>query len=479
MFEAAHPLTQVARDGLFFPARIVSLDRAMPSVLGVSLFEHRVPCRRTTSTRMRHRFASLTLSLALVAAAPALGDSTEGQQQPDDPTPSTRSSKSGYEEPDAIGGGTSVGTQLIDDDKVKKPILSFRFLHDDFYEFKRRLRDTTGIELNIDYNFLNQVASYSTSDRHGSSGSIRFYGRWFPPWAKKKGNGSLVFRFENRHTIGPQTPKELGFATGSSLSTAGFKEFGFGTTALYWAQKSEGERFAFVAGQMDPGDFEDIHPLLNPWTAFMNDASFNNPTTALPNQGLGVVVRGFVTDHLYLKGGINDANGDPTEIDFKSFFDVQEFFTWAEVGWAPNPTREQNGESIHLLVWHSDERVEAEVPEGWGLAFSAAGRIGKNWLPFVRAGYSEGDAANLSAMVSIGSGFSIRSDGLLGVAATWARPPASEQGRDQFTVEGFYRFQLTDNVQVTPGFYFHYRPSYSPSRDAVWVGSVFRIRFVL
>ena len=428
---------------------------------------------------MRHRLFTLIFGFAVMISIPVGAQSGEVEARTDPEDQSPRQSKSGYEEPDAIGGGTSVGTQLIEDDRVKIPIIDYGFLHDGFYKLKRRLRASTGIELNVDYNFLNQVASSSTTDRYGISGSIRFYGRWYPPWVRGKPLGSLVFRLENRHTIGPQTPKELGFATGSSLSTAGFKDFGYGTTALYWAQKTESERLAFAAGQMDPGDFEDIHPLLSPWTAFMNDASFNNPTTALPNQGLGIVVRGFITDHVYLKGGVNDANGDPTEIDFDSFFDVQEYFTWAEVGWSPNPVREQNGESIHLLVWHSDERVEAEVPEGWGLAFSAAQRLSPKWIPFIRAGYSEGDAANLSAMVSVGSGFTIRGDDLLGAAATWARPPAEEDGRDQFTIEGFYRLQLTDNIQVTPGFYWHYRPSYNPEKDVVWIASALRIRIVL
>lgn len=446
--------------------------------IGVTLFDTSIPGRRGNRLLKRLGLGVLTLSLASMVLVPVLAEAEEPQESPAPVASPPRPSKSGYEEPDAIGGGTAVGNQLIDDDKIKIPVIDSGLFRDSFYELKRHLKESAGIELNIDYNFLNQVASFSTTDRSGSSGSIRFYGRWIPKWAEGTPTGGLVFRFENRHQIGSQTPKELGFATGSSLSTAGFKEFGFGTTALYWEQRTHNRRFALAAGQMDPGDFEDIHPLLNPWTAFMNDASFNNPTTALPNQGLGVVARGFATDHFYLKGGINDANGDPREIDINSFFDVQEFFTWVEVGWAPSPTRETNGESIHLLAWHTDARVEAGTPAGWGLAFSAAQRVSPKWIPFVRAGYSEGNAANLSAMVSVGSGFLVREDNVLGAAATWARPPAERQGRDQFTLEGFFRFQLTRNIQITPGFYFHYKPSYNTSRDTVWVGSAFRIRIV-
>ena len=425
------------------------------------------------------RSCAVGLCLAVGVTIAIVVDAEENAGQPDPATQSEDGSKSDYRQPESIGSASAVGAQLVEDDRVKRPLIRFSFLHDGFHDFKKRLRATTGVELNIDYNFLNQYASASSTDRRGASGALRFYGRWYPQLAEGRRRGSLVFRIENRHTIASQTPKELGFATGSSLSTAGFKEFGWGVTALYWAQSSTNERLAFVAGQMDPGDFEDIHPLLNPWTAFMNDASFNNPTTALPNQGLGVVVRGFVSDHVYLKGGVNDANGDPTKIDFQSFFDVQEYFTWFEVGWAPSSTRELAGESIHLLAWHSDERVDADVPEGWGLAFSASRQVGEKWIPFLRAGYSEGDAANLSAMISAGTGLRVRTDDLFGCAITWARPPAGERGSDQFTIESFYRIQMTHEIQLTPGFYWHHRPSYNPTEDAVWVASAIRIRIVL
>jgi len=427
-----------------------------------------------------HRFKQWIVSGLVVAVAVcASADEPEELEESAGSQQSQKKSKSGYEEPPAMGGGTSVGGQLIDDDAVKLPLFPFNLLHDNFYKMKKSLKSKSGIEFNIDYNFLNQYASFSTDDRRGASGALRFYGRWYPLWAKGPGKGSLVFRFENRHQTGPQTPKELGLATGSSLTTASFKEFGWGTTALYWAQKTDDGRLAFVAGQMDPGDFEDIFPLLTAWTAFTNNASFNNPTTALPNQGLGVVGRAFVSDHIYLKAGLNDANGEPTKIDFNSFFDVQEYFTWGEVGWAPDPDRELAGESVHLLVWHSDERVEAEVPEGWGLAFSASQEFGDTWIPYIRAGYSEGDAATLSAMVSLGAGWRVRDDDLVGAAVTWARPPQGEKGRDQYTVEAFYRLQLTHNVQLTPGFHWHLKPSYNPLKNSVWVAAVVRFRFVL
>lgn len=107
-------------------------------------------------------------------------------------------------------------------------------------------------------------------------------------------------------------------------------------------------------------------------------------TTTLPDQGLGIVARAFVSDHFYLSGGVNDANGTPNKIDFESFFGVREYFTWIEAGWSPNVKHKVRGDSIHLTVWHSDARIEAEVPESWGIAFSASRKMGDRWIPFIR-----------------------------------------------------------------------------------------------
>lgn len=420
----------------------------------------------------------LTVAVAVSAYAdeplekPTEPPSSTEQQQPE--------SKSGYDDVRGMGGPTSVGGQLAADDTAKKPLINFNWLHERFYEHRKYLKNRYGLALNIDYNFLNQYASFSFDDRKAASGTFRVYGRWSPRTKKGRPGNGLVFRFENRHQIGPgTTPRNLGFDAGSALSTASFKEFGWGTTALYWEQGSLDEKIGFVAGHMDPGDWEDLHPLLNAYTAFLNDASFNNPTTALPNQGLGIAARAFVSDQIYLKGGLHDANGEPTSIDFESFFDVQEYFTWVEVGWAPDFKSDVLGESVHLTLWHADPRTEAGTLESWGVTFSAAHEYGEKWIPYIRAGYSEGGAALLRAMLTVGTGVRIRSDDLLGVAASWGSPPQGEEGRDQFGVEAFYRLQLTHNLQITPGFQWTLNPAYNRVRNSIWVASVLRIRFVL
>jgi len=387
-----------------------------------------------------------------------------------------QASKSSYDDA-TMGGSTAVGAQLVADDRVKRTVVDL-FVPGSYYDFKRRLKENAGIEFNMDYNLLNQYASNSSTDRQASSGALRLYGRWIPQGEKRPIRRSVVFRIETRHVVGSGiTPRDLGFDAGSALSTASFKSFSWGVTSLYWEQFFWNRRVGFVAGQMDPGDFEDLHPLLNAWTDFMNDASFNNPATALPQQGLGIIGNVFVTNHLYVAGGVNDANGSPNDIDFSSFFETREYFKWVEVGWAPR--RAFTGDGVHFTAWHADERTEAAVPESRGYAFSAAHKFNR-WHPYLRAGYSpraDDSPALLSSMLSVGVGIDVRTDDRVGIAVTWGRPPQSE-ARDQFSVEGWYRAQFTDNIQLTPGFQWTLHPTTNFERNSIWVLSAIRVRVV-
>ena len=138
-----------------------------------------------------------------------------------------------------------------------------------------------------------------------------------------------------------------------------------------------------------------------------------------------------------------------------------------------------SGDGVHFTAWRAAERTEAQVPESWGVAFSAAGKLNR-WHPYVRAGYSPRDDKSpvlLSSMLSVGVGVDVRTDDRVGVAVTWGRPPQLE-ARDQFSIEGWYRLQLLHNVQLSPGAQWTLHPAVNFDRNSIWVLSVVRIRVV-
>ena len=385
--------------------------------------------------------------------------------------------KSGYEQAPRGSGPTSVEADLAADDEFKRPVFTFlQWATAPLYDFKDRINGRWGLAIGVDYNFLNQFASFSFTEDQATSGTFRVYGTWDLFQLQEKIDGRLVFRVENRHTIGGGiTPRDLGFDAGSALSTASFKDFAWGITSVYWKQFLDKERkYAFVFGQMDPGDFMDAFPLLSAWTAFMSDAFFNNPAEALPQQGVGLVGRAFFSKHYYISGGVHDALADADGVDVGELFDGEDLFYWGEVGWAPKTTSAP-GDSIHLTFWMQDELIENETEKSHGVALSIAPQLYERYLPFVRIGYSDGDAALMRWIYALGVGYQMRESDLFGIAGSWGAP-VDQEADPQMTSEIFYRIQMTEHLQVTPAVQMTRNPSFNDEVKNLWVGSVLRMR---
>lgn len=119
-----------------------------------------------------------------------------------------------------------------------------------------------------------------------------------------------------------------------------------------------------------------------------------------------------------------------------------------------------------------DERDAAGVPDGWGLAFSATWFVQDQWMPFLRAGYADGEAPLLEAVVSTGIGYLLQQRDLIGVGVSWGRPSV-EGLDDQYTVEFFYRLQLSQNFATTPDIQLIFNPALNPDEEVL---AVFGIR---
>jgi porin len=393
--------------------------------------------------------------------------------------------KSGYKDIPSFGGPSSVGEELKEADQAKKPLLRIPAIDQalkPWFSFKKGIKEEIGLSFSMDYQALFQAVDNSPGEDNAASGLFRIYGSWTPVGHDTKNAGSLVFKAEHRHRLGTNiTPQDLGFVAGSGLPTGTqFNQFvnhSWGVTNLYWQQRLADGRVAFVVGKVDPTDYLDIYGLINPLTAFSNLAFSTNPTISSPNQGLGAAAGAFVSENVYVVGGIADANGDATDEGFDTFFDDNEYFTHAEIGWTSSYERRYL-DNIHVTAWHADDREEARVPESWGVAFSAAWFFDDKWMPFLRAGYADGDAPLMQATVSAGIGryFSERRD-LLGVGFNWSKP-SNNALDDQYTAEIFYRFQLAQNVAITQDFQVIIDPALNPVENEIFVFGI-RVRLTL
>ena len=61
---------------------------------------------------------------------------------------------------------------------------------------------------------------------------------------------------------------------------------------------------------------------------------------------------------------------------------------------------------------------------------------------------------------------------LAGIGLNWSRPSKSSLGPgldDQYTIEVFYRLQLSQNFALTPDIQYLIDPALNPEKDQIWV----------
>ena len=373
-----------------------------------------------------------------------------------------------------FGGPASVDGQLRRDAEAKPTILR------SYFEFKKNLETVYGLRFGVDYNALYQYANNSPGEDDAAGGVLRLFGNWTLLNRGSDNTGTLVYKVENRHRIATDiTPQELGFEVGyAGLTATVFSDKDWILTNLYWNQQLWNNRLGFVAGVVDTTDYVDVYSLISPWTDFNNLAFSVNPTIPAPDQGLGIALSAMLTEQIYLLGGMADANGDPADPgnSFDSFFNTGEYFSHLELGWIASFDRRYT-DNIHLTAWHADARTDAQVPSGWGLAFSYNRLYEEKWEPFVRLGYAEDGGALWERSVGVGLGYRPGREGdQLGVGLNWGRPSAQTFGdglRDQYTAELYYRYQLMKNLAITPDLQLLVNPAQNENEDMI---AVFGIR---
>ena len=192
-------------------------------------------------------------------------------------------------------------------------------------------------------------------------------------------------------------------------------------------------------------------------------------------RGFGAVALVYPTDGgLYLQGGIFTANSSDTGFTLNDFVNVPEYFTTVEVGWSglarsgvPVPARGPMGQNnVHLTLWHKDAQPDAPSPinrpEAQRVTFNANFIAGDNAMWFVRGGASEG----WITQHAVSAGVSYRPPSALGDLAGFAggwTDPQSSAPSSQFTLETFYRYQLTPNLAIAPDVQYVMGPSLNPS----------------
>ncbi|MGV6825632.1 MAG: carbohydrate porin [bacterium] len=377
-----------------------------------------------------------------------------------------------------FGGPDAVDNQIAED-AATRPALIVERASQSWFDWKASIQKENGIALGVDYTPVYLGASDALENDSAAGAMLRFFGSWELVGRGTPNTGAFVWKIEHRHAYGDDAPNGLGLG---SLGYVGFiappwSDQGSRVTNFYWKQRFNEGKSTVMGGYLDVTDYADAFVGGSPWTGFSNLAfSTGSASMFLPNDAtLGAAIGTMLTDQVYLVGGIVNAYADstsPFKDSFDRFFSDNEYFTSLEIGW----TKGQDQiylENTHLTFWHVDDSIEAGAIEGWGVAFSHIDYINEKWMPFIRGGYADDGGSLLQKSVSIGFLYqAVPGADLLGMGVNWGEVNESSfaQGLDdQVTVEAFYRFQLTQQIAITPSIEYIDSPALNPQHDDLWV----------
>lgn len=391
-------------------------------------------------------------------------------------------SRSGYSA-DETGTGRqqSVSKQLLLDDIFVPEHLRFPEFDSSlqpYYEWKRGVRDDYDLQLGTDYTSLFQTASDSLTETDSAAGGVfRFYGRWLALNKGEKNSGSLVFKIENSHSYGTKiSPDELGAEVGYLGSTGLlYSDFKLVLNDFNWQQYLNDGQSEVVFGRLDVNDYMDVVDYANPWTTFQNSNILENHSIAIPDTSFGVNLSNWMNKHWYLNAAISDANGKLNEVSV--FEQGAEFFSYAELGWVPSSTeRELRG--VHITLWHVDQRVTENVPEGEGVAAGGSWSFNRDWIIFGRTGQSSGGASLMRRSTTVGVSHIWQAYfDVFGLAFNYS-VPVDQKLSEQTTIETFLKIRLAQNIAVTPSFQLLINPALNPQQDHIEIFGL-RVRVTL
>lgn len=424
------------------------------------------------------RYRPLTCAVSvLYLLLSALWASAETNSVPE------RTGQAGFQPRSKLGGPTSVPAQLEEDDQLTEPLFRFQQSDDFFqpwFDWKGAIDDRHGLRLGVAYTavYLGASDTLPGNEEQGSTGIFRISGRWDLINKDKKNEGTLVFSVDHRHRLGTDvSASNLGWELGyNGIPATLFSDLNLVLIDLNWQQFLNDGKTGFVFGRYDPNDFLDVVGYANPWTTFLNLAVSFNTSVALPAAMFGVGGGHWLTDQVSIGGTINDANGSETT---GSFEEGAEFYKAVETGWAPSRD-DRYYKKLHVMAWHVDERENAGVDDGWGMTVGANWTFNKRWMPFLKAGVSEGTASLANASVSFGAIYKFfNSSDLVGLGVNWSQPSGTTlRDEEQWSNELFYRIQIGPNMAITPSVQLLVNPANNPDNDTIWIGGL-RVRLAL
>jgi len=339
-----------------------------------------------------------------------------------------------------------------------------------YEDAKKWLRDKAHLEMAMQQLFIYQHATGGRNPNDTGISNFTFFGQWHLIDHKFFGKGSLGYHFERRDNLADATTTEFTNEVGTAWDT---HDFGISTrdrTALrqlWWEQKMADDKLVFTIGKLHPENYYDLNSFAGSGsTKFISEQFSENPTRLFPTDALGLNVAIYPSNNFYLTFGFNDANGKPTTTGFHSI-DESDFFKAFLFGLTPTFKGLGQG-NYRFIFWHTDETDDHD--DGFGFMLSCDQELGDSLGAFLSFGYAEAKLKTVEYFLS--GGMVVRNPwgkkgDLFGMGISWDNP--NDTVGEEYSIETFYRFQVTTHVQLTPNVLFIINPSEKQNKGALAV----------
>jgi porin len=237
---------------------------------------------------------------------------------------------------------------------------------------------------------------------------------------------------------------------------------------MHWGQALFNGKAGVVVGQIAPDDYFNHYRFIHPFFNFYGYGSSITSASNWPNPGFGIGGGVKLTDQWHIKGMLGEAGGfrigDGAFLHFGDNFFKGHFFKAVEVGWVKS-WDERFVDRVALTVMHTDA-YEESPDDNWAVGLATNWTFGR-WVPFFLAGVGNGKGENTvsKTTATVGLAHTFRSHDVMAGSVNFTHPPGGL--RDQYTVETFYPFYLSERLAFTPDIQLVFNPSLNPAKDVM------------
>jgi porin len=314
------------------------------------------------------------------------------------------------------------------------------------------------------YTFLNQYAAITPNGvRHDQpSGRLDFTGAW-SVYDHESTAGSISLLIRSGTNIGMSQQFNLSDQIGSGLYLnclqGGGPQEPITVNILYWRQDFMNKRLSFYVGKIHPNEYVTLSMFNNDERSqFLNGANDGNLSVASDGTYAGGgAVEYQATRHVFIHALAIDTEG-AQQRNIETLVD-RKYAEAGEIGWSSGSL----GEKYRLYragMWRDDTKDRGS---GYGGGFEFDHELYNGWTPFGRFSFATKTGTAIRGEYGLGLAqvrpFGRRGD-MFGAAFNYSQPNSPGK-RHESIFETFYRFRLTQSVELGPDVEVSIHPTYA------------------